>query len=256
MNSLVPNPAIYLARRERLRQQMGDRGVLLFVGHSQEPINYGHNVYRFRQDSSFLYFFGIDVPNVAAVIRLDDGVEILFGTDSTADEQLWSGSQTPMAQLAEMCGVGKWLPFGRLATWLVRQAEQEQAVHHLRPYRASTRETLCALLRLTSAEVDAGWSRTLTDAVIAQREIKDPGEIAQIEGALGVTLEMHLAAMRAARPGVRESAVVGEMDAIARMHGAAPAYASIFSRRGEILHNESYSNVLEAGDLVVNDTGV
>lgn len=256
MNSLVPNPATYLARRELLRQQMGDRGVLLFLGHAQEPINYGHNVYRFRQDSSFLYFFGIDVPNVAAVIRLDDGLEIVFGTDGTADEQVWSGRQTPVAQLAAMCGVGKCLPFGRLATWLVQQAEQEQVVHYLRPYRASTRETFCALLRLKSAEVDAGWSRTLTAAVIAQREIKDPGEIEQIEGALGVTREMHLAAMRATRPGVRESAVVGEMDAIARRHGAAPAYASIFSRRGEILHNESHSNVLEAGDLVVNDTGV
>jgi len=256
MNSTDPNPDIYRVRRERLRQQMGDRGVLLFMGHAHEPINYAHNVYRFRQDSSFLYFFGIARPQVAAAMRLDDGLEVIFGTDSAPDEQLWTGKPAPLAQLAAHVGVGKCLPYERLPAWLAQQAEHQQVVHYLRPYRASTREALTAALHQNGAEIDAQWSHALTTSVIAQREIKEPSEVAQIEAALAVTHEMHLAAMRLTRPGVRESAVVGAMEAIARSHDAAPAYASIFSRRGEILHNESYDNVLEAGDLVVNDTGV
>ncbi|MBE9517433.1 MAG: aminopeptidase P N-terminal domain-containing protein, partial [Bacteroidetes bacterium] len=52
---------VYWQRRKMLRNLLGD-GIILIPGNEESSMNYRANTYHFRQDSSFLYFFGIDKP--------------------------------------------------------------------------------------------------------------------------------------------------------------------------------------------------
>jgi Xaa-Pro aminopeptidase len=128
-------------------------------------------------------------------------------------------------------------------------------VHFLPPYRGETRLALAAWLGLADAQLDAAASRTLARAVIALRAVKTTAEISEIENALHVTHDMHLLAMRLSRPGVVEQEVVGAMEGLALAHGRRLAYPSIFTSRGEILHNHDHSVRLAGGEMIVNDTG-
>jgi Xaa-Pro aminopeptidase len=250
---------IYVQRRARLRALLAERnittGLVLICGNHEAPMNYADNVYPFRQDSSFLYFFGLAEPCRYGVIDLDEGNDTLYGDDPSLDSIVWTGPVPAIAELAALVGSGQSGSLSALSRRLQLQQGRAQKVHYLAPYRADTVMWLSEQLALPVAQVRQGYSRALTAAVVRLREIKAPEEIAEMERALVVTAEMHHAAMRASRPGVRESAVVGEMEGIMRRHDWQLAYPVIFSRNGEVLHNHGHSNVLVAGDLIVNDTG-
>jgi Xaa-Pro aminopeptidase/Xaa-Pro dipeptidase len=242
-------------RRAALRAA-GLRGLALFPGNHDSPMNYRDNAYPFRQDSCFLYFFGLDQPALAGLIDLDSGEEWLYGTDISLDDVVWTGPLPTLAERAARAGVQRTAAPAALAAKLGEALDAGREVHHLRPYRADTLADLARWLRVPLDAAAAGHSLPLTVAVVALRERKAPEEIAEIEAALAVTAEMHHAAMRAARPGVLEREVVGLMEGIARRHDWQLAYPSIFSKRGEVLHNHGHGLTLERGDLVVNDTGV
>ena len=128
-------------------------------------------------------------------------------------------------------------------------------MHFLKPFRGETRLALAAWLGLADAQLDDAASRVLTLAVIALRAVKSTAEVAEIENALHVTRDMHHLAMRLSRPGVVEQEIVGAMEGLAATHGRRLAYPSIFTSRGEILHNHDHSVRLQGGELIVNDTG-
>jgi Xaa-Pro aminopeptidase/Xaa-Pro dipeptidase len=246
--------AIYSQRRAGLARGAA-QGLLLFVGHVDAPMNYAHNTYPFIQDSSFRYFFGLDEPGLCALIDSASGEATLFGDDPGIDDIVWTGALPSLAERAAAVGVSRSRPASELAA-VVREARARGvALHYLPPYRGETVLALAELLGLAPAAVRAGASEDLARAVIALREIKGEEEIAEIERALDVTRDMHLEAMRAARPGVVEREVVGAMEGIMRRRDWQLAYPSIFSRRGEILHNHGHAQTLQDGDLVVNDTG-
>jgi hypothetical protein len=64
----------YCRRRVELQRRI-DGGLLLFLGNGESPMNYADNCYPFRQDSSFLYYFGLNQPDLAAVIDVDEGAD-------------------------------------------------------------------------------------------------------------------------------------------------------------------------------------
>jgi Xaa-Pro aminopeptidase len=245
---------VYQQRRERIMNGTA-QGLLLFMGNVDAPMNYPHNPYPFIQDSSFRYLFGLNGAGLAGVIDSRQKTVTLFGTDPDIDDIVWMGELPSLSVRAASVGVSLVRPYVELEAVLRDALLQGVSVEYLAPYRGDTVLELARLLGRTADAVKRGTSEALARTMIALRELKAPEEIAEMERALEVTRSMHLAAMRSARPGVVEREVVGVMEGIMRHHDWQLAYPTIFSRRGEVLHNDSHDQVLQAGDLVVNDTG-
>ena len=250
--------ATYAARRDALLARLRDagaRGLVLLPGHVDSPMNYRDNAYDFRQDASFLYFCGLQQPELALLVDVDGGQATLFGDDIGIDHLVWTGPLPGVAERAALAGVAATAPRARLGETLAHARAQGRDVHFLPPYRGETRLALSAWLGLADAQLDAAASRELTLATIALRSVKSTAEVAEIENALHVTRDLHHLAMRLSRPGVVEQEVVGAMEGLALQHGRRLAYPSIFTSRGEILHNHDHSVRLKGGELIVNDTG-
>ncbi|WCM54067.1 Xaa-Pro aminopeptidase [Pseudomonas sp. WJP1] len=244
----------YIQRRQALRERLGG-GLVLLPGNLDAPINFAHNVYPFRQDSTFAYFFGVSRPGLSAVIDLDGGGEAVFGDETRFEDRIWLGEGQPLAQQCAAVGCATVKPSAELQGVVEKALKRGRTVHFLPPYRVETTLLLAQLLASSPHEVAGAASPVLIAAVVALREIKDGSEIEQIEQAMAVAREMHLAAMGATRPGVLEYEVVAAMRSVLGRHGLQEAYQPVFSRRGEILHNLEHGARLEAGDLVVNDAG-
>ena len=250
--------ATYQSRRDALLARLRDagaRGLVLLPGHLDSPMNYRDNAYDFRQDSSFLYFCGLQQPELALLMDIDDGQTALFGDDIGIDHLVWTGPLPSVAERAALCGVERTGTRTKLAQVLAHAKSIGRQVHFLKPFRGESRLEISEWLGMVDKQIDAASSRELTLAVIALRAVKSTAEVAEIENALHVTRDMHHLAMRLARPGVVEQEIVGAMEGLALTHGRRLAYPSIFTSRGEILHNHDHSVRLEGGELIVNDTG-
>ena len=248
----------YQARRAALLERLRDagaRGLVLLPGHVDSPMNYRDNAYEFRQDSSFLYFCGLQQPELALAIDIDAGSATLYGDDIGIDHLVWTGPLPSVAERAAQSGLAATATRAQLAAALSAARASGRAVHFLKPFRGETRLALSAWLNLADARLDDAASRALTLAVIALRAVKSTAEVAEIENALHVTRDLHHLAMRLSRPGVVEQEVAGAMEGLALTHGRRLAYPSIFTSRGEILHNHDHSVRLQGGELIVNDTG-
>ncbi len=245
---------LYTARRQALRQKLSG-GLVLLPGNSESPANYPSNTYRFRQDSTFLYFFGLNHPDYAGVIDLDSGEEMLFGDDLTIDDIIWTGPQPSLCELAAAVGVTRTAPLKNAEALLRKAASQGRRIHFLPPYRAETTLRLAAWLELSPAAVAQAISVELAVAVVALREIKGPEEIAEIERACAIGTRMHTTAMSLCRPGVVEQRIAGAIEAAALQEGAGVSFPSIVSQHGETLHNHDYSGVLAEGRLLLVDAG-
>ncbi len=245
---------VYTARRRRLRKAISS-GVILLLGNDESPMNYEDNPYPFRQDSSFLYYFGVDEPRLAAVIDVDEGTECLFGDDVTVEDVIWTGRQTPLAEKARRAGVEQTAPSGDLASVLEAARKRDRVIHFLPPCRAEHTLQIHDLLNYPPEMVGQLVSEPLIRAVVSQRSVKAPEEVEQIELALRISYQMQTMAMKLARPGVVEREVVGAMAGIATALGVHFAFEPIFSMHGETLHNPFHHNMLRAGDIAVNDSG-
>ena len=237
----------YLQRRQRLRQQVSS-GLILFLGSQESPMNYPDNPYPFRQDSSFLYFFGLDFPNLAAVIDIDQATDCVFGDDPTMDQIIWMGPQPSLKDRCESVGISTTAPMDQLQTLLKKAVNQSRSIHFLPQYRVDIILLIKELLPIEPSEA-------LIRAVVAQRSTKAEEEIQEIEAALEISYEMHITAMKMSKPGVFEREVAGAMEGIALSRGGRLAFPTIFSIHGETLHNHYYGNIMKAGDIVVNDCG-
>ena len=248
-------PAIYRARRDALKERL-DGGVALFLGHEESPMNYADNHYAFRQDSSFLYLWGLDQPGLAAAIDVDEGTETLFGHEPGLDEIVWTGPLPTLAERAAGAAVGRTEPIETLGEQVAAWRAAGRTVHVLPQFRTDNRLRLAGWLGCEPEELDNRTSETLVRAVIALRQRKSPEEVGEIEKAIEISCDMHVLAMEAARPGLLEAEVVRRVLACATQRGASLSFPIIFSVRGEVLHNHAYGNRMEAGQLVVHDSGV
>jgi Xaa-Pro aminopeptidase len=243
-------PETYIQRRERLKAQVPS-GLILLPGNDESPMNYAANTYPFRQDSTFLYFFGLDQPHLAAVIDVDEGTECLFGDDPGLDDIVWTGPLPLLSDRGRQVGVAQTAPTSTLEKVLSEAIRKGRTLHFLPAYRPEH----SAWKRLQPAASSLQPSPVLIRAVVAQRSIKSPEEIEQIEMALGVTARMHREAMKMAQPDRFEYEVAGMMEGVMASSGVRPAFPPIFSLHGEIMHNPYYDNQLQAGEIVINDSG-
>ncbi len=245
---------VYVERRSRLREQVKS-GLILFLGNEESPMNYQDNQYSFRQDSSFLYFFGLNFPSLAAIIDIDRDKEIIFGDDLTVDDIIWTGPQPALSERCQGVGVHETAPSDKLQVVLEKAVRQGREIHFLPQYRPENVLRIERLLGIHPKTIQDNISETLIRAVVAQRSLKSKEEIEQVEAALDVSYEMQTAAMKMSRPGMPEMEVVGAMEGIAKSRGCRLAFPTIFSIRGEILHNHYYGNVMKQGDIAINDSG-
>ncbi len=245
---------IYTQRRNRLKRQLKS-GVVLFLGNDETPMNYPANPYHFRQDSSFLYFFGLDTYGLAGIVDIDEKKDILFGDDVSMEDIIWMGAQPLLKKRAAEVGVKETAPFGQLEDTLKRAIQQGRKVHFLPPYRSETKQKICQFLGIHSDLIKDYVSKDLIKAAVEQRSIKIKEEIAEMEFAHEVTYDMYLTAMKMSRAGVYEREIVGQMTGTALSAGYQMAFPVIFSINGQILHNHYHGNKLKKGRLVVADSG-
>lgn len=244
----------YRTRRSVLKQQVSS-GLILLMGNQESPMNYRDNPYPFRQDSSFLYYFGIASPNLAAVIDVEADQTMIFGDELTMEDVIWIGRLETLKAKAHRSGVDDTRPADALAPFISEAIRQGRKVHFLPPYRPDNAIALSAMTGIPIAQLTTSASLTLIRAVVAQRLIKSDVEIAEIERTVDVSVDMHLAAMRLARPGMTEQRLTAEVAYVAQREGYSLAYPTILTIRGEVLHNHDHGNTLAEGDLVLNDSG-
>ena len=244
----------YIERRKQLKKQIGS-GVILFMGNHESPMNYKDNTFTFRQDSSFLYYFGLNFPSIAAIIDVDEDKEFIFGNEPTMADIVFLGPQNPLSESAGQVGVKQTGSLDDMATLLAKVTGSNRKVHYLPQYRADNVIKLEKLISIPHTKIASNVSIELVKAVAAQRSIKSAEEIAEIEVAVNIGYEMHVGAMKAARPGMYEYEVSGLIEGSALSMGGRISFPVIFSIHGETLHNHYHGNVMKAGDIAINDSG-
>lgn len=243
----------YQQRRQILRSQVPG-GALLLLGAPEVARNYAANTYPFRQDSTFLYYTGLQQPDLALWV-FPDGRECLIADPGSLESVVWTGPVPSPADLAALAGIASTRTWAQLAD-LVQDADHGRVVvHHLLPVQASKQLALAALCNVPVAQIAARCSTVLRDAVIQHRLVKAAEEVAEIESALAVTDRMHRAVMAGCRPGATEQTLVAGLEQIALAAGCQQSYHPILTVRGEILHNHGYHHTLQPGQLLLNDSG-
>jgi Xaa-Pro aminopeptidase len=245
----------YIDRRKALISKIPG-GIIFLPGNQRSPINYKSNVYRFRQDSNFLYFFGLDSEGLAGIIDVDSGEEIIFGPVFTMDDLIWTGPLEKIQDRAEKVGVTKTLSINYLKDYLKKASSENRKIHYLPPYRGEKTIWLSELLDKTVTDIENGFSLDLIHAICSLRIIKDEEEVKEIEVTLNnVTRQQHIMAMKNCRPGIKESYIVGMVEGFGFQFDCMLAFPVICSVHGEILHNEYHGNTLKDGQLMILDTG-
>jgi len=242
----------YINRREQLKKTVGS-GLLLFLGNDECGMNYEDNTYDFRQDSTFLYYFGLPYAGLAAVINMDEDETIIFGDEISIDHIVWMGTQPTLKEKSESVGIPKTLPSKQLAEYLSAAMKKSQPVHFLPTYRAEHKLKLQEWLGLSlSKQVP---SVDFIKAVVNMRNYKSAEEVAEIEKACNITADMHIAAMKAVRVGMKEYEIAGVISDVALSSGGRLAFPTIATVNGQILHNHYHGNTVKEGDMFLIDAG-
>lgn len=246
--------ATYSQRRNQLRKNLAS-GLALFLGNDEVGMNYAANTYHFRQDSNFLYFFGLDKPGLAAVIDLDEGGETIFGDDTSLDDVVWMGPQPTLSEQSAKVGIRQTAPSASLSALLKKAMEAGRTIHFLPPYRYANKFKLSEWLDIPVAALKSKASTDFIKAVIAQRAYKSAEEVVELHKAVSMSAAMHTTAIKSAVPGKPEFTLAGIVHGVALSLGGDLAYPIILSKDGQTLHNHYHGNILEDGDLVLGDFG-
>ncbi len=249
---------IYSARRAQLLASLKSRGlsgVALLLGNAEASRNYPHNQYAMRQDSTFLYYFGLDRHDLAATVDIDSGDIKVFGDDYTVDDFIWMGPQPSISEQALAIGVTQSAEFSALSGAISEAKRLSRDVHYLPPYRAHNQQLIASLLSISFEQVPTGFSEEFIRAVVAQREIKSTEEIVQMDDASTIGNKMHREAARLCKEGLSEQVIAGAIEGISLQYGRGVSFHPIVSQHGETLHNHSHSGILTNGRLLLCDAG-
>lgn len=245
---------IYIERREVLKKQLGS-GLVIFFGNNDSPVNYPSNIYKFRQDSSFLYYFGLHREGLVGVIDIDNDNEYLIGNDIDIEDIVWFGQVDSVADLASQSGVAHYAPMAQLQHIADSAKAKGQEIHFLPPYRHDLKIQIMDLLGIHPNKQRESASIKLIKAVINQRAVKSAAEIAEMERACTIGYEMHTMAMKLCRPGITEQHIAGVISGIASSQGCMVSFPPIVTMHGEIMHGCPSPKPLESGRLLLCDAG-
>lgn len=239
----------YIARRKQLINDVKS-GILIFLGNDECGMNYRDNTYHFRQDSTFLYFFGLPYSGLAAIIDIDEDKEIIFGDELTIDDIVWMGTQPTLNEKASMVGIVDTRPSKDFYDYVESVLKQGRLVHCLPPYCAEhkIKYSVLGLLSLQPSEI-------FIKSVVKQRNYKSAEEIEEIERACNVTADMHLAAYRGLKIGMKEYEIASIVEAVAKASGCGLSFPTIATVNGQTLHNHYHGNTVKEGDMLLLDAG-
>ena len=244
----------YVERRNELKKLVGS-GLIVLFGNNDSPANYPSNTYKFRQDSSFLYYFGLHRNGLVGVIDVDNDREYLVGDEIDIEDIVWYGSVTSVAEMAEMTGVARTAAMRELPAIVESAKAQGEEVLFLPPYRFDNQIQIMDLLGIHPSQQKAAASLKLIAAVVKMRTTKTEEEIAELERAAEIGYEMHTTAMRLCRPGLTEQYIGGMVDGIANAYGCMVSFQTIATQHGEVMHGNPSPAKLEAGRLMLVDAG-
>lgn len=244
----------YVERRNELKKLVGS-GLIVLFGNNDSPANYPSNTYKFRQDSSFLYYFGLHRNGLVGVIDVDNDREYLVGDEIDIEDIVWYGSVTSVAEMAEMTGVARTAAMRELPAIVESAKAQGEEVHFLPPYRFDNQIQIMDLLGIHPSQQKAAASLKLIAAVVKMRTTKTEEEIAELERAAEIGYEMHTTAMRLCHPGITEQYIGGMVDGIANAYGCMVSFQTIATQHGEVMHGNPSPAKLEAGRLMLVDAG-
>lgn len=238
-----------------MKQNFGHDGLILLLGNEESSMSYKDNHYPFRQDSSFLYYFGLDVAGLAAIIDTDTGEEVIFGNELSIDDIVWTGVLPTVSEMAALVGVNQTRPYQDVAHYIHKAQAAGRKVHILPPYRPENKIKLAAWLNVSLGDVADHVSVKLIKAVIAQRVIKTPPEIAELEKAVSISVDMQLAVIKNTRPGIKAYELVAKAHEVALAADSRLGYPAIITPRGQTLHTHDYSHTLQNGQMLLCDIG-
>ena len=246
---------IYTNRRNQLRSDVGS-GLILLPGNQEAIYNYHKNTYRFRQDSNFIYFFGLNKPNFVGVLDADTGEDWIFANDFDMSSIIWMGDMPKVSELAASVGVANSAPISELEKMIEKAVNEGRRVHFTDPYRSITRQQISQLVGYRYKSVNHFCSKELVRAIVKQREIKADYEIVEIEKACDVAYLMHTEAMKMAKNvGTYEYQIAGRAQGIALEHNGTVSFPVICSINGQTLHNHYHGNAIKEGRMLVLDAG-
>ena len=247
--------ATYIRRRNELKKLVKE-GIIILFGNNESPANFPNNgYYPFRQDSSFLYYFGLQRDGLVGIIDIDNDKDILVGNDIDIEDIVWYGSVESMTEMMQRCGAQETLPMKALKTICNEALGKHRKIHFLPPYRHDIKIQVFDLLGVHPIQQKEAASMELIKAVVKMRSVKEQQEIEELERAAVIGYKMHTTAMRQTKPGVTEKFVSGQVDGIAHSYGAMVSFPTIYTQHGEILHGAPSMNKLEEGRLVLCDAG-
>lgn len=247
--------ATYIRRRNELKKLVKE-GIIILFGNNESPANFPNNgYYPFRQDSSFLYYFGLQRDGLVGIIDIDNDKDILVGNDIDIEDIVWYGSVESMTEMMQRCGAQETLPMKALKTICNEALGKHRKIHFLPPYRHDIKIQVFDLLGVHPIQQKEAASMELIKAVVKMRSAKEQQEIEELERAAVIGYKMHTTAMRLTKPGVTEKFVSGQVDGIAHSYGAMVSFPTIYTQHGEILHGAPSMNKLEEGRLVLCDAG-
>ena len=247
--------ATYVNRRAKLKELVKS-GIIILFGNNESPCNFPANgYYPFRQDSSFLYYFGLNRDGLVGVIDIDNDIETLVGNDIDIEDIVWYGSVDSMHDMAESVGVKNTAPMKSLKTICNDAMRQKRRIHFLPPYRHDIKIQIFDLLGVHPVQQKEAASMDLIKAIVKMRSTKEAQEIEELERASVIGYKMHTTAMRITKPGLTEKFVAGQVDGTANSYGAMVSFPTIFSQHGEIMHGSPSMAELESGRLVLCDCG-
>ena len=249
------NKEVYINRRQELKTLVKD-GLIILFGNNESPCNYPNNgYYPFRQDSSFLYYFGQRRDGLVGVIDIDEGTEMLIGDDIDIEDIVWYGSVDSVSDLAAQVGILRTAPMKELQLICNEAKNKNRTIHFLPPYRHDNMIQIMDLLGIHPNKQKEAASVELIKAIVKMRERKSDIEIAEIEKACAIGYQMHTHAMRMTKPGLTEKYIGGQVDGMAHSLGEHESFATIFTQHGEIMHGNPSYNLLESGRLALCDAG-
>lgn len=256
------NKKIYIERRKKLSNEM-KKGIGIFMGNGDSPASYADNCYEFIQDSTFLYYFGINRAGLVGIIDFLTGESYISGKDFSLEDMIWMGEQPTLNDEAKKYGINKYINYSKIEDFIIDKSEGTdeddeeyyQEILYVTPYRSDRALELARILEVDYNELEDYSSVKLAKAIINQRNKKGKEEIEELEKAAYITCLMQKRAFEIIRPGIYEYEVRAEVEAIAYKHNCTPSFQTICTINGETLHNHNYKNILKEGDILVLDCG-
>jgi Xaa-Pro aminopeptidase len=248
------NRETYVQRQQELLKKVNS-GIILLPGNEESPMNYTDNPYRFRQDSTFLYYFGLSRPGLIALLDTGNGRVLIYGNDYTVEDFVWMGKQPTIHELAALYGVEYTGSITNLYNRISQANKHKEAIHFLPQYRSENILKLRDMTGLSAQEIKAGASAEFIRAVVSQRNYKTAEEIVEIEKGVDTSVDMHVAAMKMVKPGMQELDVVVEIEKIARATGGDISFPTIATINGQTLHNHYHGNIIKEGQIFLLDCG-